>query len=68
MSEQTDKEIIKMITEMHTVLLGTDGQDGLCRRVGSLEKKVTNIIIFLAVLTGTGLVGTGIFELIKAVS
>jgi hypothetical protein len=68
MSEQTDKADHDMIVEMHAVLLGSNGQDGVCRRVGSLEKKVTNIIIFLAVLTGTGLVGTGIFELIKAVT
>lgn len=52
-----------MITEMYGVLLGTEGQDGLCRRVSVLEKTVRNIIIILALAAGMGGVGFGIDKL-----
>jgi hypothetical protein len=65
MSEQTDKADHDMIVEMHAVLLGSNGQDGVCRRVSNLEKRVTTLIVILAFLAGAGLLGTGIFELIK---
>jgi hypothetical protein len=61
----TDKQDHDMIVEMHAVLLGSNGQDGLCRRVGSLERRVTNLIMVLSFLAGAGLLGTGIFELIR---
>ena len=65
MVPEKDKSDHDMIVEMYTVLLGADGQDGLCRRVSSLEKRVTTLIMILCFVAGAGLLGTGIFELVK---
>jgi len=54
-----------LLVEIHTVMMGSDGQDGLCRRVSVVEKKLQNMILVLTFLGGSGLIGTGIFELIR---
>ena len=44
-----------LLMDVHTVLLGTNGQGGLCRQVEKNTKSINKIYILLAVISaGTG--------------
>ena len=67
----TDKTDHDLLLEIHTVLLGTNGQGGLCRSHEDLRddfykfKRV--VIILFAFAAGGGGLGFGIVEILKLV-
>lgn len=63
MEEKTDHD---RIVEMHTVIWGTDGSDGIARQVSRNSKAINKIWIVVAVIVTSIGGGTwGIFELIS---
>ncbi len=69
MTEKTDHD---MLLEIHTTLLGANGQGGLVRDYeatkGDYYKFKRNTIIVLCSGVGVGAVGTGIMELLRKLS
>ena len=63
MAEKSDHDLL---TEMHAVLLGTDGSEGLCKVVEKQGKAIIKLWIVITIIT-TSLGGGiyGIFEVIK---
>ena len=62
MKEKTDHD---RIVEMHTVLLGANGQGGLARQVEKNTKAITKL--WLAIVAITVSIGGGVFGIVKAV-
>jgi hypothetical protein len=64
--EKTDHDLI---VEMHTVLLGTNGNPGLCQSHSKLKEDFykfrRTVFIVFAFLLGSGGIGFGIVELAK---
>lgn len=54
-----DKSDHDMLVEIHTVLLGTDGEDGLCARFKALSEQVRYLDRRFWLLVGT-LAGSGV--------
>jgi hypothetical protein len=56
------------IRQLHDALIGIDGQGGMMRRVQTLENNYAklnrNFWILVAFLTGTSILGTGIWALV----
>lgn len=61
-----DKSDHDLLTEMHTVLLGTNGHPGLCRQVERNTKDIVKLWIILAVLVATA--GGGVYGLLDILS
>ncbi len=60
MPEKTDHDLL---TEMHTVLLGTNGNPGLCRQVEHNTKSINKIWICMAIIASS--VGGGIYGIVQ---
>lgn len=68
MAEKTDHDLI---IEIHSVLLGTNGQGGLCRSHEVLKKDYYNfkrlVIGIFCFLVGSGVISLGVIEIAKAI-
>ena len=66
--EKIDK-LVTDVTEIKIALKGYDGQSGVCERLDMLEKSFykfrNTAILILGLLIGSGLLGTGIYELVR---
>ena len=62
MDKKTDHD---RIVEIHSVLLGANGQGGLCRQVEKNTKAIFRLWIFVIVLSIS--VGGGAFGIVQAV-
>jgi hypothetical protein len=61
MVEKSDHDLL---TEMHTVLLGTNGHPGICDQVEKNTKSINKIWICLAMIGSS--IGGGAYGLVKA--
>jgi len=57
MVEKSDHD---MLYEIHTVLLGTNGQGGLCRAHECLKKDFHRFKLWVIIILATGVTGGGI--------
>jgi hypothetical protein len=66
MAQKTDHD---MIVEMYSLLVG-NGRQGLCKDYEELKKDFyafrRSLLLILGVLVGSGMLGIGVFELVKA--
>lgn len=64
---QDDRRMIQeshdLMLELRTMLVGKDGQDGLCKRVDSHAKRIRTIEIMLAFAAGGGGLAAGVIHL-----
>jgi L-serine deaminase len=60
MPEKTDHDIL---TEIHTVLLGTNGTPGLCKQVEHNTKSINKLWICIAVIGSS--IGGGAYGIVK---
>lgn len=65
MPQKSDHDLL---VEIYVVLLGANGQNGLCREFGKLRKLVYGVVIFLTSIFGVGGASFGIAELVKRIS
>ena len=60
MPEKTDHDLL---TEMHTVLLGTNGHPGIAKQVERNAKAITKLWICIAVIASS--IGGGVYGIIE---
>jgi len=60
MPEKTDHDLL---TEMHTVLLGTNGHPGVAKQVERNSKAITEIWISIAIIASS--IGGGVYGVIE---
>ena len=60
MPQKTDHDLI---TEMHTVLLGTNGHIGLCKQVERNTKAINKLWVAIAIIASS--VGGGVYGIIE---
>jgi len=60
MPEKTDHDLL---TEMHTVLLGTNGHPGVAKQVERNSKAITKIWISIAIIASS--IGGGVYGVIE---
>ncbi len=60
MADRTDHDLI---TEMHTVLLGTDGHIGLSKQVERNTKSINKLWIAIAIIASS--VGGGVYGVVQ---
>jgi hypothetical protein len=67
--EKLIRESHDAICQLHDALLGVDGQGGMMRRVQHLEENYQklnrNFWILVALLTGLGIIGGGIWGIFR---
>lgn len=66
LENKTDRDLI---IEMHTVLLGANGNEGLCKKHEKLAadyyKFKRYVLMTASLLIGSGVIGAGVLELLK---
>jgi len=60
MSEKTDHDLL---TEVHTVLLGTNGHPGIAKQVERNARAITKIWVCIAVIMSS--IGGGVYGIIE---
>ena len=58
-----DKSDHDLLTEMHTVLLGTDGHPGIAKQVDRNTKAITKLWIAITIIASS--VGGGVYGIIE---
>jgi hypothetical protein len=79
MSDEEVRQLIRDVaitrqemSEVKVALLGYDGKSGICSRLTALEasyyKFKRGVLIAVAFLAGSGVLGFGVFEIVKAMA
>ena len=62
MPAKTDHDLL---TEIHSAVMGVNGQGGILRELKNHNGRIHRIELILAGMAGSGLLGGGIFGLVK---